>query len=143
MFCFCPPVFPGAVHRRHGVASAQRGPPDRHHEHETGPGAQVPRRARSEAGQLRGVHALRALSRRRRPAQSRPGAPVVRLVLNTRRRSGPPCNPKVRPPLTLETHTHTPKLAETVFLSEKVRPKRPSNLYTILKYYKYCVQCDG
>lgn len=96
-------VFPGAVDRRDGVATAQRRPPDGHHEHEAGTGAQVPRGFGSEAGQLRGVHALRTLPRRpvarRQPAQSQPGPVDVGPVL-----SGNTCarprrrHPKVRPP---------------------------------------------
>lgn len=88
IFCLCFPVFPGAVDRRDSVATAQRGPPDRNHEHETGTGSQVPGRARSEVGKLRGVHALRPLSRgpntRCWAAQPRPRQQqfVVRSVLN-------------------------------------------------------------
>jgi len=69
-------VLPGAVDRRDSVTTAQRGSPDRHHEHEARTGAQVPGRAGSEVGKLRGLHALRPLSRspvtRCRPAQPRP-----------------------------------------------------------------------
>jgi len=81
-------VFPGAVDRRDGFATAKRGPLDRNHEHETGTGAQVPGSARSKVGKLRCVHALRPLSRgpntRCWAAQPRPPQQqfVVRSVLN-------------------------------------------------------------
>jgi len=69
-------VFPGAVDRRYSVATAQRGSPDRHHEHEAGTSAQIPGRSGSEVGKLCRVHALCPLSRSPvtwcRPAQPRP-----------------------------------------------------------------------
>jgi len=78
-------VFPGAVHRRDGVAAAERRTPDGHHEHEVGPGAQVPRSVGTEVGKLRGVHALRPLPRspvaRREPTQPESGEFVVCPVL--------------------------------------------------------------
>jgi len=94
ILCLCFPVFPGAVDRRDSVATAQRGPPNRNHEHETGTGSQVPGRSGPEVGKLRGVHALRPLSRRPntrcRTTQPRPRKQqqqqqfFVRSVLNSR-----------------------------------------------------------
>lgn len=96
-------MFPGTVHRRYRVAAAQRGTPDGHHEHEAGSGAQVPRRPGAETGQLRRVHALRALPRRavarkrrsRGPShQPRPRKLVVRPAAVL---IAPGPRPKVRP----------------------------------------------
>lgn len=96
-------VFPRAVHRRDGVATAQRGPLNRHHEHEVGTGAQIPCGFGSEAGQLRGMHALRTLSwcsvARRQPAQSQSGSVDVGSVLSGNICARRCCrHPKVRPP---------------------------------------------
>lgn len=71
-FFFMFTVFSRTVRRRNGVTAAQRGTPDRHHEHEARAGPEIQGGAGPEAGKLRGVHALRPLPRRRHRKQRWP-----------------------------------------------------------------------